>query len=120
MIKKLYSFNEVVPAIYYDVIELMGEEALEAKLTAYDLLAVMAAPCTRLDYDNTDNTKRTSLMKAVHNFMQQNSRITNLTHQGLIKELNRSFVPMLTLEQQNEYDESDKEVFEGIVCQIEI
>ena len=96
----LYNYSEVTSAIYYDVIDLMGEDGLEAKLTAYDLLAVMAAPCTRLDYDNTDPNRRTALMIAVHMFLKKNNRITNLTHRGLVAELNRSFLPTLSDEQQ--------------------
>ena len=103
MTKKMYSYQEVTSAIYYDVIDAMGEEGLDAKLTAYDLLAVMAAPCTRLDYDNTDSTKRTSLMNAVHSFIVKNKRTTSLTHQGLLKELNKSFLPNYSDEQQKSF-----------------
>ena len=100
--KKLYDYREVISATYYDVIDMMGEDGLDAKLTAYDLLAVMAAPCTRLDYNNTEAHKRTLLMKAVHSFMLNNKRITSLTHQGLVKELNHSFLPSLTAERLTE------------------
>lgn len=108
--KKLYSYQEITSAIYYDVIELMGEEGLDSLLTAYDLLAVMAAPCTRLDYDNTDSTKRTSLMIAVHSFMSRNQHITSLAKRELVTELNRSFLPTLTEERQQELLSSFKMV----------
>ena len=98
----LYSYQEVISAIYYDVIEIMGEDGIDAKLTAYDLLAVMAAPCTRLDYDSTPSAKCTPLMTAVHALITRNKRITSLTHQAFVSELNRSFLPTLSEERQKE------------------
>ncbi len=100
---KLYDINTVRASAYYEVIDMMGEDGLDAKLTAYDLLAVMAAPCTRLDYEHTGFDKRTPLIEAVHLFVSHNARVTNMTHQGLVKELNRSFLPTLTKEKQEEF-----------------
>lgn len=109
-IKKLYSDTEIRAAIYYDVIELMGEEGVNAKLTAYDLLAVMAAPCTRIDYDNTAKTKRTPLLIAVNSFMSRNQKIKSLTYTQLVAELNRSFIPTIPVEKQKEMITSYKMV----------
>ena len=100
--KKVYTYQEVTSAIYYDVIDMMGAEGLDAKLTAYDLLAVMAAPCTRLDFDKTDASKRTSLMNCVHSFLIRNKHLTSLSHHGLIVEINKNLLPQLDEEKQKE------------------
>lgn len=107
---KLYSYQEITSAIYYDVIELMGEEGLNSQLTAYDLLAVMAAPCTRIDYENTETTKRTPLIVTVNSFMSRNQQLKNLTYRQLVAELNRSFVPSISEEKQQELITSYKMV----------
>lgn len=106
----LYPYQIITSAIYYEVIELMGEEGLESKLTAYDLLAVMAAPCTRIDYDNTESSKRTPLIVAVHSFMSRNQQLKSLTYRQLVAELNRSFVPSIPEEKQQELITSYKMV----------
>ncbi len=102
-LKKLYSYQEVTSAIYYDVIKLMGEEGLDSQLTVYDLLAVMAAPCTRLDYDNTESSKRTPLVVAVNLFISNNQHLKSLTYRKLVAELNRSFLPTIPEAKQQEY-----------------
>lgn len=102
MATKLYSSRDIIMATYYDVIRLMGSEGLDAKLTAYDLLAVMAAPCTRLNYEETPKNQLTSLMTEVHMFVKNNQRVLNKTYQGLLKELNSSFLPSLSKDRQQE------------------
>ena len=61
--------EDINKAIIYEIITAMGDDGLNALLTADDLLASMAVPVTQFDFTYVDKGRLNKLMLAVHDFI---------------------------------------------------
>lgn len=96
---KLYKFETVISNIYYDLIDLIGMDGLHAEIEIEQLVATMAAPITRLDFDNTPSEKLKEIMRKMKSYMKTHHRWQNLTKEALVRRLMYDWVPSLTQEE---------------------
>ena len=82
-------------AINAEIIEMMGEDEMESKLTIDDLLSNMAVPVTQLDFKNTHFSQIDTLMKSVQSFIK-NRRISGYTKEGLRALFETQWLPTLS------------------------
>ena len=95
--------EDINKAIIYEIITAMGDDGLNALLTADDLLASMAVPVTQYDFTYVDKGRLNKLMLAVHNFIRKSKlSVNSYTKEGLKTKFNSLWVPTLTKEQKQE------------------
>ncbi len=82
-------------AINAEIIEMMGEDEMETKLTIDDLLSNMAVPVTQLDFKNTHFSDFNALIKSVQAFIK-NRRISGYTKEGLRALFETQWLPTLS------------------------
>lgn len=96
MSKKLYDAQTVVKNIYFDMIDLM-EDGLDSKLTSEDILRLMVAPLSRLDYESVEKDKLKKIMVSVHLFMKRSKLRFDLYNKvGIEHTFARLWIPSLT------------------------
>ena len=100
-------------AVVYEIISAMGDDGLNAMLTADDLLASMAVPVTQFDFTYTNEGKLKKLMIAVRDFIKK-SRLSfnSYTKAGLQAKFENLWVPSLTNEQKQDLI-SDYRIIDG-------
>ncbi len=95
--------EDVNKAIVYEIITIMGDDGLNALLTADDLLASMAVPVTQFDFTCVDKGRLNKLMLAVHNFIRKSKlSVNSYTKEGLRAKFDNLWVPTLSKEQKQE------------------
>lgn len=95
-----YDFKTVVKNIYIDIINTMEEDGRRNLLSMDDLLPIIAAPCTRLDFSNNYKSQTKAIMESVNSFVNRNPQICSMTYDGCIKFLTDKWVPTLSSEQK--------------------
>lgn len=94
---------DINKAVVYEIITAMGDDGLNAMLTADDLLASMAVPVTQFDFTYVDMTKLNKLMLAVHKFIRSSRlKINSYTKAGLQAKFENLWVPTLTQSEKQE------------------
>lgn len=63
--------GDITKAVVYGIITAIGDDGLEALLTADDLLACMAVPVTQFDFTYVDKGRLNKLMLAVYDFLRK-------------------------------------------------
>lgn len=95
--------EDITRAVVYEIITAMGDDGINALLTADDLLASMAVPVTQFDYTYVDKGKLNLLMRAVYAFLKRSKlHINSYTKAGLQSKFENLWVPTLTQEQKQE------------------
>ena len=90
-------------AIVYEIITAMGDDKLNALLTADDLLASMAVPVTQFDFTYVDKGRLNKLMLAVYDFIRKSKlSVNSYTKEGLKAKFDSLWVPTLSKEQKQE------------------
>lgn len=93
--------EDINKAIVYEIISAMGEDGLDALLTADDLLASMAVPVTQFDFTYADKGKMKKLMIAVDKFIRLSRlSVNSYTKAGLLAKFENLWVPTLTIEEK--------------------
>ena len=93
--------EDITKAVVYEIITAMGDDGLEALLTADDLLACMAVPVTQFDFTYVDKGRLNKLMLAVYDFLRKSKlSVNSYTKEGLKAEFESIWVPTLTKEQK--------------------
>lgn len=100
---KKYDVSKIISSIYYDLVDLMGEDGIFAQLELELLLATIAAPITRLDFDSTPKEKMKKVMISVHNYMKTHHRWQNLTREALVRRFIYDWIPTLSRETMKQY-----------------
>lgn len=97
---EIYQINE---NINYEIIEEMGDDGLNALLTADDLLARMAVPVTQFDFTYVDRSKLTKLMLSVERFIKRSRmNVNRYIKPGLQNQLEKKWIPTLQEDQKQE------------------
>lgn len=91
---KTYNIQIIKREMAMNVLELMTE-GLETLLQIDDVLPTMAAPITRLDFENTPSEDLTLLMRSVRTFMKRWKRIDAYNKVGLIQLFSTEWLPNL-------------------------
>lgn len=95
--------NDIEKAIVYEIFSAMGDDGLNALLTAEDLLASMAVPVTQFDFTYADKSRLKKLMQVVHDFiMRSKLNINSYTKTGLQAKFESLWVPTLSDSQKKE------------------
>lgn len=95
--------EDITKAVVYEIITAMGDDGLEALLTADDILASMAVPVTQFDFTYVDKRRLNKLMLAVFDFLKKSKlSINSYTKMGLQAKFEKLWVPQLTKEQKQE------------------
>lgn len=95
--------EDITRAVVYEVYLAMGDDGLNALLTADDLLASMAVPVTQFDFTYADQGKLKKLMLAVYNFIRRSKlSINSYTKAGLQAKFESVWVPTLSDDQKKE------------------
>lgn len=95
--------NDIDKAVAYEVITAMGDDELDALLTADDLLASMAVPVTQFDFTYSNRGKLKKLMVAVEGFIKKSRlSVNSYTKAGLMAKFERLWLPTLTDGQKQE------------------
>ena len=95
--------EDITRAVVYEIITAMGDDGLNALLTADDLLASMAVPVTQFDFTYVDKGRLNKLMLAVHDFIRKSKLgVNSYTKEGLKAKFDNQWVPTLTKEQKQE------------------
>ena len=93
--------EDITKAVVYEIVSAMGDDGLEALLTADDLLASMAVPVTQFDFTYVDKRKLNKLMLAVFEFLKRSKlSINSYTKVGLYAKFEKLWVTSLTKEQK--------------------
>lgn len=93
--------EDITRAVVYEIITAMGDDGLEALLTADDLLASMAVPVTQFDFTYVDKGRLNKLMLAVYDFLRKSKlSVNSYTKEGLKAKFEIIWVPTLTKEQK--------------------
>ncbi len=93
--------EDITKAVVYEIVSAMGDDGLEALLTADDLLASMAVPVTQFDFTYVDKRKLNKLMLAVFEFLKRSKlSINSYTKVGLNAKFEKLWVTSLTKEQK--------------------
>ena len=89
--------RDIDKAVAYEIISAMGEDGLNALLTADDLLASMAVPVTQFDFSYADISKMKLLMQSVEHFIRLSKlSVNSYTKAGLHAKLETLWVPTLS------------------------
>ena len=76
--------EDITRAVVYEVYLAMGDDGLNALLTADDLLASMAVPVTQFDFTYVDKGRLNKLMLTVHDFIRKTKlSVNSYTKEGL-------------------------------------
>mgnify|MGYP006873004155 FL=1 len=95
--------EDITRAVVYEIITAMGDDGLEALLTADDLLACMAVPVTQFDFTYVDKGRLNKLMLAVYDFLRKSKlSVNSYTKEGLKAKFESIWVPTLTKEQKQD------------------
>lgn len=95
--------EDITRAVVYEVITAMGDDGMNALLTADDLLASMAVPVTQFDFTYVNKTQLKKLMLEVEHFVKfSRLRVNSYTKAGLHAKLETLWVPTLSDEQKRE------------------
>ena len=95
--------EDINKAVVYEIITAMGDDGLNALLTADDLLASMAVPVTQFDFTYADRGKMNKLMVAVHDFIKRSKLCVNsYTKAGLQAKFESLWVQTLNDDQKKE------------------
>ena len=95
--------EDITRAVVYEIITAMGDDGINALLTADDLLASMAVPVTQFDFTYTDKGKLKKLMLAVYDFIRRSKlSVNSYTKAGLQAKFESIWVPTLSDEQKKE------------------
>lgn len=95
--------EDITKAVVYEIITAMGDDGLEALLTADDLLASMAVPVTQFDFTYVDRGRLNKLVLAVYDFLKKSKlSVNSYTKEGLKAKFESIWVPTLTEEQKQE------------------
>ena len=99
-------------AINAEIIEMMGEDEMETKLTVDDLLSNMAVPVTQLDFMNTHFSDFNALIKSVQAFIKHR-RISGYTKEGLRALFETQWLPTLSDADKKDIIKAYK-IFDGV------
>lgn len=89
--------EDITRAVVYEIITAMGDDGLEALLTADDLLASMAVPVTQFDFTYVNKGRLNKLMLAVYDFLRRSRlSVNSYTKVGLQAKFESVWVPTLT------------------------
>lgn len=91
---KLYNLSIIKREMAMEVLDLMTD-GLNTLLRVDDVLPVMAAPITRLDFENVQENELTTLMRSVRSFMKHWKRIEGYNKLALINVLTQNWLPNL-------------------------
>ena len=95
--------EDITKAVVYEIITAMGDDGLEALLTADNLLASMAVPVTQFDFAYVDRGRLNKLMLSVCDFLKKSKlSVNSYTKAGLKAKFESIWVPTLTKEQKQE------------------
>ena len=107
--------EDITRAVVYEVYLAMGDDGLNALLTADDLLASMAVPVTQFDFTYADKGRLNKLMLAVHDFIRKSKlSVNSYTKEGLKAKFDNLWVPTLSKEQKQEkvvLDDSPESIY---------
>ena len=95
--------EDITRAVVYEIITAMGDDGLEALLTADDLLASMAVSVTQFDFTDINKGRLNKLMLAVYDFLKRSRlSVNSYTKAGLQAKFESVWVPTLTNEQKQD------------------
>jgi len=95
--------EDITRAVVYEVYLAMGDDGLNALLTADDLLASMAVPVTQFDFTYVDKSRLNKLMLAVYDFLRRSRlSVNSYTKAGLQAKFENVWVPTLSNEQKQD------------------
>lgn len=93
--------EEINKAVVFEIISAMGEDGIDALLTADDLLAVMAIPVTKFDFTYSKGNNLKNLMLSVEQFLKSSKlRTSNYSKAGLQAKFEELWLPTLSLEEK--------------------
>lgn len=97
------NIKDINKAVAYEIIMAMGDDGLNALLTADDLLAAMAVPVTQFDFTYTDRSKLKQLMLSIERFVKfSRISVNSYTKAGLQAKIEKLWVPSLSEKQKQE------------------
>lgn len=95
--------EDINKAVVYEIVTAMGDEGLDALLTADDLLASMAVPVTQFDFTYVRGKVLKVLMLSVEHFLKSSKlRVNSYTKAGLKAKFEHLWVPTLSKEEKQE------------------
>lgn len=95
--------EDINKAVVYEIITAMGDDGLNALLTADDLLASMAVPVTQFDFTYVDKSRLNKLMLVVHDFIRKSRlSVNSYTKAGLQAKFESLWLPTLTQEEKQD------------------
>ena len=97
------NINDINKAIAYEIIMAMGDDGVNALLTADDILASIAVPVTQFDFTYADRSKLKKLMLSVEKFVRSSRlNVNSYTKAGLQAKFEMLWLPSLSEEQKQE------------------
>ncbi len=93
--------KDIDKAVAYEIFIAMGDDELDALLTADDLLANMAVPVTQFDFTYANISELKSLMTSVKKFLQTSRlSVNSYTKAGLKTKFEDLWLPTLSVEEK--------------------
>jgi len=93
--------NDIEKAVAYEIIVTMGDDGLNALLTADDLLSNMAVPVTQFDFTYANRSNLKKLMISVEKFLKSSKLTVNsYTKAGLQSKFENLWIPSLSNEEK--------------------
>lgn len=96
--------EDINKAVVYEIVTAMGEDGMNALLTADDLLASMAVPVTQFDFTYANKGNMKKMMIAVDKFIRLSRlSVNSYTKAGLQTKLENLWVPTLSMEEKQAF-----------------
>lgn len=98
-----YEEVELLNNSYIDLINYVGEDGLNNKLKAEDILPIIAAPYTQILSIHTDTSKMRMIAEELVLFLRQTGcSFDKMQHDEIVSKLQTDWIPTLTLEKAEE------------------
>ena len=93
--------EDITRAVVYEIVCTMGEDGLDALLTADDLLASIAVPVTQFDFTYANRGRMKQLMLVVEKFLKSSKlSVNSYTKAGLVAKFENLWIPTLSTEEK--------------------